>query len=71
MTLVAKDEIQIPNAPLMTALSSRECMVAAIFQGKLSGPDGGESQGGAIEVGKQIGCGIDTGRRHLRADYQR
>jgi hypothetical protein len=59
LMLVAKDETQIPNAPLTTALSSREYTMAGAFQGKLSGPDRGESRGGAIEVGYQIGCGID------------
>jgi MspA len=59
LTLAAKDETQTPNAPLTTALSSREYTVAGTFNGKLAGPADGEEPGGTIEVGYQIGCGID------------
>ena len=59
LTLSAKDETQMPNAPLTTALSSREYTVAGTFNGKLTGPGDGDEPGGTIEVGYQIGCGID------------
>lgn len=58
LTLVAKDETQVASAPLTTALSSREYVVGGTFNGSLVGS--GESEpGGVIEVGYQIGCGID------------
>jgi hypothetical protein len=59
LTLSAKDETQLANAPLTTALSSREYTVGGMYNGKLSGPHDGEEPAGTIEVGYQIGCGID------------
>lgn len=60
LALGARDETQIANAPLTTALSSREYVVGGIFDGTLAGPpDVGEIPAGTIEVGYQIGCGID------------
>jgi hypothetical protein len=59
LTLSAKDETQMANAPLTTALSSREYTVGGMYNGKLSGPGDGEEPAGTIEVGYQIGCGID------------
>jgi hypothetical protein len=59
LTLSAKDETQTPNAPLTTALSSREYVVGGTYSGSLVGPDDGEEPRGTIEVGYQIGCGID------------
>ncbi|OYN76662.1 MspA family porin [Mycolicibacterium sphagni] len=57
LTISAKDEVQMPIAPLTTAISSREYTVGGIFNGKLDGPSG--SPKGVFEVGYQIGCGID------------
>jgi len=57
LTISAKDEIQLPSAPLTTAISSREYIVGGVYNGALSG--GGESPEGVFEVGYQIGCGID------------
>jgi hypothetical protein len=57
LTLSAKDETQKVIPPLTTALSSREYAVAGTYLGSLAGPDG-ESRG-TLEVGYQIGCGID------------
>lgn len=54
--LGAKDEAQVPVAPLTTAISSREYMSSGIFVGSLRGP---EEPHGVLEVGYQIGCGID------------
>jgi hypothetical protein len=43
-------------APLTTALSSREYLSSGIFVGSLIGP---EQPRGELEVGYEIGCGID------------
>jgi hypothetical protein len=54
--LGAKDEAQIPVAPLTTAVSSREYLASGTFVGSLKGP---EPPRGVLEVGYEIGCGID------------
>ena len=54
--LGAKDEFQVPVAPLTTAISSREYLSSGIFVGSLRGP---EQAQGLLEVGYEIGCGID------------
>lgn len=59
LTLAARDETQRANAPLTTALSSREYVVGGIFDGTVRGPDDSDEPRGTIEVGYQIGCGID------------
>jgi MspA protein len=59
LTLSAKDESQLVVAPLTTALSSREYEVGGNFEGALAGPDEGEAPEGTLEVGYEIGCGID------------
>jgi hypothetical protein len=59
LTLSARDETQTPNAPLTTALSSRGYVVGGIYHGALSGPEDSDEPRGTIEVGYQIGCGID------------
>jgi hypothetical protein len=59
LTLSAKDETQRVIAPLTTAISSREYEVGGIFNGSLSGPDEDGTPEGTLEVGYQIGCGID------------
>ena len=55
----AKDETQAPIPPLTTALSSREYEVGGTFTGSLTGPEEDEPPQGALEVGYEIGCGID------------
>ncbi|MCX2931509.1 MspA family porin [Mycobacterium sp. CVI_P3] len=57
LTISAKDEVQMPSAPLTTAISSREYVVGGVFNGELNGP--GSTPEGVFEVGYQIGCGID------------
>ncbi len=57
LTISAKDEIQMPIAPLTTAISSREYTVSGVFNGALDGPS--DLPKGVFEVGYQIGCGID------------
>ncbi len=60
LTVGAKDEFIKPVAPLTTALSSRDYEVRGVFNGSAVGPDGGgEAPEGVLEVGYQIGCGID------------
>ncbi|BBY14834.1 MspA family porin [Mycolicibacterium litorale] len=59
LTLSAKDETQAVIPPLTTALSSREYVVGGTFSGDLAGPDAGEPPTGILEVGYEIGCGID------------
>jgi hypothetical protein len=59
LMLSAKDETQVISAPLTTAISSREYVVGGTYEGSLEGPDDGDGIRGTIEVGYQIGCGID------------
>ncbi|MGV0837815.1 MspA family porin [Mycolicibacterium thermoresistibile] len=60
LNVSAKDETQTPIHPLTTALSSREYEVGATFVGEITGPDGAdETPEGVLEVGYEIGCGID------------
>lgn len=54
--LGAKDESQVPVPPLTTAISSREYLSSGIFVGSLTGPG---PPHGILEVGYEIGCGID------------
>ncbi len=58
LTVSAKDEFQVAVAPLTTALSSREYLVAATFEGSVAGAGTAPTSGGTLEVGYQIGCGI-------------
>ncbi|MCV7283530.1 MspA family porin [Mycolicibacterium flavescens] len=59
LTLGAKDETQAPIPPLTTALSSREYVVGGTYTGSLTGPGEDEPPHGTLEVGYEIGCGID------------
>jgi hypothetical protein len=59
LTMSAKDETQRVIAPLTTAISSREYEVGGTFIGSLSGPEEDGVPEGTLEVGYQIGCGID------------
>ncbi|GAA1427997.1 MspA family porin [Mycobacterium cookii] len=56
LLLGARDEMQIPVAPLTTAVSSREYLASGTFFAWLKGP---EEPRGVLEVGYEIGCGID------------
>ena len=58
MTVGGQNEIQLPVPPLTTAISTREYQVSGTFIGSLKGPGGGPAKG-VLEVGYQIGCGID------------
>lgn len=59
LTLSATDETQLVNAPLTTAISSRSYIVGGTFNGHIIGPDPAVTPEGVMEVGYQIGCGID------------
>jgi hypothetical protein len=60
LTVSARDETQRVIAPLTTAISTREYEVGGIYSGSLVGPeDADEGAQGTLEVGYQIGCGID------------
>jgi MspA len=59
LTVSAKDETQVVTNPLTTAISSREYIVGGTFNGSLTGPEEDEPPHGTLEVGYQIGCGID------------
>jgi hypothetical protein len=59
LTLSAKDETQRVIAPLTTAISSREYEVGGTYNGSLTGPEEDGPPEGTLEVGYQIGCGID------------
>lgn len=61
LTVVAENETQLPVAPLTTALSTRDWMVGATFTGSMTGDVGG----GTLEVGYQIGCGIEMNQIRL------
>jgi hypothetical protein len=59
LKLSSEDEIQQPVAPLTTAISTRDYVVGGVFRGSVTGSD--VTPKGVLEVGYQIGCGIDMG----------
>jgi hypothetical protein len=59
LTVSAKDETQRVIQPLTTAISTREYEVGGLFNASMSGPQEEEPPQGTLEVGYQIGCGID------------
>lgn len=65
LTVVAKDETQLPIAPLTTAVSSREYLVGGTFTGTVTGNGKTTLAGGSLEAGYQIGCGIELGQVRL------
>jgi hypothetical protein len=65
LTVVAKDETQLPIAPLTTAVSSREYLVGGTFTGTVTGGGKTSLTGGTLEAGYQIGCGIELGQVRL------
>jgi hypothetical protein len=65
LTVVAKDESQLPVAPLTTATSSREYLVGGTFTGTVTGGGKTSLNGGVLEAGYQIGCGIELGQVRL------
>jgi hypothetical protein len=60
LVLGAHDETQMITAPLTTAISTREYVVGGTYNAVLAVPgDSDEEPEGTLEVGYQIGCGID------------
>ena len=59
LNVSAKDETQMVIPPLTTAISTREYEVGGLFNGSMTGPAEDEPPQGTLEVGYQIGCGID------------
>ncbi|MDG4665676.1 MspA family porin [Mycobacterium sp. 236(2023)] len=65
LSVMAGDETQLPVAPLTTAVSSREYLVGGTFGGDVTGGGSTELTGGTLEVGYQIGCGIELKQMRL------
>ena len=61
LTVAAKDETQVPVAPLTTSLSSRDWVVGATFTGTTTG----SVSGGTLEAGYQSGCGVEMDKVKL------
>ena len=66
LTVAAKNETQLPIAPLTTSLSSRDWLVGGTFTGSTTG----STAGGTLEVGYQIGCGIELNNMKLAGSIQ-
>lgn len=58
LEVVGSNETQLPVAPLTTAITSREYLIAGTFTGKITGGGKTKLTGGSLEAGEQIGCGI-------------
>jgi hypothetical protein len=58
LSVVGSNETQLPVAPLTTAITSREYLVAGTFTGTITGAGKTGLTGGTLEVSEQIGCGI-------------
>ncbi|MDN4520015.1 MULTISPECIES: MspA family porin [Mycolicibacterium] len=67
LTVAARDETQVPVAPLTTALTTREYLVGGTFTGTVTGAGSTELSGGSLVVGYRIGCGIVGGPVELFA----
>ncbi len=61
LTVVGKNETQLPIAPLTTSLAARDWLVGGTFTGNTTG----SVAGGTLEVGYQIGCGVEMDKVKL------
>lgn len=61
LTVAAKNETQMPIAPLTTSLAARDWLVGGTFTGNTTG----SVAGGTLEVGYQIGCGVEMDKVKL------
>jgi len=61
LTVLGKDETQMPIAPLTTSLAARDWLVGGTFTGTTTG----KVEGGTLEVGYQIGCGVEMDKVKL------
>ena len=59
LTVFGEDESRTPVPALTTAITTRDYDVDGVFRGSITGS--AAPAGGALEVGYQIGCGIDMG----------
>jgi MspA len=64
------NETQLPVAPLTTAISSREYLIAGTFTGKITGKGASKLTGGSMEAGEQIGCGIISDETEINPGFQ-
>ena len=65
LSVAATGETQLPIAPLTTAVSSRDYLVGGTFVGTVTGNGKTKLNGGVLEAGYQIGCGIELGQVRL------
>src|ERR1044071_9054742 len=54
LEVAGSNETQLPVAPLTTAITSREYLVAGTFTGKVTGSGTTELTGGSVEGGAQV-----------------
>src|SRR5258707_11663230 len=61
LEVVGANETQLPVAPLTTAITSREYLIAGTFTGTVTGGGKTRVTGGRLEAGDQLGCRILAG----------
>jgi MspA len=69
LEVVGENETQLPVAPLTTAITSREYLVAGTFTGKITGGGKTKLAGGSMEAGEQIGCGIISDEEEINPGF--
>jgi hypothetical protein len=69
LEVVGANETQLPVAPLTTAITSREYLIAGTFTGKISGGGKTKLTGGSMEAGEQIGCGIISDETEINPGF--
>jgi MspA len=70
LEVAGSNEVQLPVAPLTTAISSREYLVGGTFTGKITGSGKTTLAGGSMEAGEQIGCGIISDETEINPGAQ-
>jgi hypothetical protein len=66
LTVAAKNETQLPVAPLTTSMAARDWLVGGTFTGSTTG----SVSGGTLEIGYQIGCGVEMDKVKLNGSIQ-
>ena len=61
LTVAGKDETLLPIPPLTTSLGARDWLAGGTFTGSTTG----SVAGGTLEVGYQIGCGVEMDKYKL------
>jgi hypothetical protein len=69
LEVVGANETQLPVAPLTTAITSREYLIAGTFTGKITGGGKTKLTGGSMEAGEQIGCGIISDETEINPGF--